>query len=78
MMTLRSAIVGFTGLSLSSCMQSDGLIRAAIPQPKEIIDLGTLVTEDLPERMWGKGFVTLSGSPAVPVLSLRCHPRAER
>jgi len=58
MMTLRLAMVGFTGLFLSSCMQSDDLIQSAIPQPKEIIDLGTLVTEDLPERMWGKGFMT--------------------
>jgi kynurenine formamidase len=27
-------------------------------QPREVIDLGTLVTEDLPERVWGKGLLT--------------------
>ena len=31
------------------------------PQPKEIVNLGALVTEDLPERMWGKGYLTDSG-----------------
>ena len=29
--------------------------------PKEIIDLGAIVTEDLPERVWGKAFMNLYG-----------------
>lgn len=29
--------------------------------PTEIIDLGALVTEDLPERVWGKGFMQQMG-----------------
>jgi len=32
--------------------------QSGIPRPRETIDLGALVTEDLPERMWGKGFMT--------------------
>lgn len=29
--------------------------------PSEVIDLGALVTEDLPQRFWGKGFMTSQG-----------------
>ena len=29
--------------------------------PREIIDLGTLVTEDLPERIWGKAYLAANG-----------------
>ncbi len=29
--------------------------------PNEIIDLGTLVTEDLPERLWGNGLMEANG-----------------
>lgn len=31
------------------------------PSPKEIIDLGAVVTEDLPERVWGKMLLTANG-----------------
>ncbi len=34
---------------------------AAVPTPKEIIDLGALVTEDLPERVWGRRIMTQLG-----------------
>ena len=30
-------------------------------EPKEVIDLGALVTVDLPERVWGKGFLAANG-----------------
>jgi len=29
--------------------------------PSEVIDLGALVTADLPERVWGKGYLTDRG-----------------
>ena len=45
------------GYSYVSSMQSDDLVDAAIPQPRETIDLGALVTEDLPERIWGKALL---------------------
>ena len=30
--------------------------RQSMIVPKEVIDLGALVTPDLPERLWGRGF----------------------
>ena len=30
-------------------------------KPKEVVDLGALVTEDLPERVWGKAFLAANG-----------------
>jgi len=32
-----------------------------LPQPREIVDLGALVTEDLPERVWGNAFMNQMG-----------------
>jgi len=43
---------------LVGCSQPNQSKRTAFLQPSEIVDLGALVTEDLPERMWGKGFLT--------------------
>jgi hypothetical protein len=34
---------------------------AAVFEPTEIIDLGTLVTPDLPERVWGKALSSDNG-----------------
>lgn len=42
---------------LSACVPSADAHPPAF-EPREIIDLGTLVTEDLPERMWGKALLT--------------------
>jgi kynurenine formamidase len=39
---------------LSSCTSKNQNLQA----PSEIIDLGALITEDLPERVWGKAFMT--------------------
>ncbi len=50
-MTLR--LIGLTMLSLCACTQSDVRSADSAPQPSEIIDLGALVTEDLPQRFWG-------------------------
>lgn len=52
-MRLRYTAIGFAVLGLCACTQSDGLTVASAPQPSEIIDLGALVTEDLPQRFWG-------------------------
>ena len=43
---------------ICSCSQEGGhQTSAEAPQPREIVDLGALVTEDLPERVWGKAFM---------------------
>lgn len=42
---------------LVACTQSENDKQSAVPQPKETIDLGALVTEDLPERVWGKALL---------------------
>jgi len=56
---MRISVCGclLTAIVLISCSQSE---RAATgtPIPREIIDLGALVTEDLPERVWGKALLT--------------------
>lgn len=46
-----------TALTLTGCAP----ISSSPPQPKEIIDLGALVSEDLPERVWGKRLLTELG-----------------
>ncbi len=49
-------------LTLAAC--SPGDLSESVPsglEPLEIIDLGALVTEDLPERVWGKGFLVANG-----------------
>lgn len=45
-------------LVLAGCSQRSDPKLTAFSQPSEIVDLGALVTEDLPERMWGKGFMS--------------------
>ena len=44
-------------LVLAACAPKGETARGAPPQPKEIIDLGALVTADLPERVWGKALL---------------------
>ena len=46
---------------LVSCSQYDQQERTVPPVPKEIIDLGTLITEDTPEIFWGKGLLKKMG-----------------
>jgi kynurenine formamidase len=48
-------------LFLVGCLQADVPDESWIPQPKEIIDLGALVTEDLTFRVWGKKSPTERG-----------------
>jgi kynurenine formamidase len=45
----------------SACAVADRAQSTMPPVPREVIDLGALVTEDLPERVWGKGFMAELG-----------------
>lgn len=42
---------------LIACTQSKTVSQSGAPEPKETIDLGALVTADLPERVWGTAFL---------------------
>ncbi len=49
-------------LALATCSPSNQ--NESVPsglEPREVIDLGALVTEDLPERVWGKGYLAERG-----------------
>jgi kynurenine formamidase len=51
-------LVGFIASFLMiACTQSEQEFQSGVPQPREIIDLGGVVTEDLPERVWGKALL---------------------
>jgi kynurenine formamidase len=54
--------VGLTAvLLLSACSYLGSSTHPGVPQPKEIIDLGALVTEDLPKRVWGHASLAAAG-----------------
>jgi kynurenine formamidase len=63
-MRLKLAVIGFTVLVPCGCAAPDIPASSDTPQPKEIIDLGALITEDLPERLWGKRFASDMGFDA--------------
>lgn len=48
-------------LAGAGCSEGSMESPAGLPQPQEIIDLGALVTEDLPERVWGRGYLDARG-----------------
>ena len=48
-----SIIIGLI-LSCPSCVSNK-----ILPVPNDIIDLGALITEDLPEQVWGWTYATL-------------------
>lgn len=51
-------IAAMTGaIVLTACEGPNERYVNGAPQPREVIDLGTLVTEDLPERVWGKALL---------------------
>lgn len=63
---IRRARVGWpvliVGLWLAACTPQPSTEAPAQPlMPSEIIDLGAVVTEDLPERMWGNAFLEQMG-----------------
>ena len=60
-MNLKSAISFCVVLLLIGCVQSENDGHSGIPQPVDTIDLGALVTEDLPERVWGKAIFVERG-----------------
>ena len=45
------------GLLAIGCSGEPSETNTASPVPREIIDLGTLVTEQTPEEFWGEGFM---------------------
>lgn len=45
----------------ASCSRQDRPAQRPAFEPREVIDLGALVTEDLPERVWGKAFLEANG-----------------
>ena len=52
----------FTGAVLVQVGCSpDGATSRLVFEPQEIVDLGALVTEDLPERVWGKARLAAGG-----------------
>jgi arylformamidase len=48
-------------LTVSGCGADDGSQSMTPPLPRDIVDLGALVTEDLPERVWGKAMLDNNG-----------------
>lgn len=57
-------VVGCAVLILYGCAPSDRPASLELPQPSELIDLGALITEDLPERLWGRRFASDMGFDA--------------
>jgi kynurenine formamidase len=55
---VMSAVITLFWLMSSCSTKSPNKI---VQVPSEIIDLGTLVTEDLPERLWGNRFMEANG-----------------
>ena len=53
----RSIVGCVSAVIVGACMQSEKVNESGVPQPRETIDLGALVTEDLPERVWGKALL---------------------
>ncbi len=45
-------------INLSACSSDDHATSLPSFAPHEVIDLGALVTEDLPERVWGKALLS--------------------
>ncbi len=60
-MNSKSAISICAVLLLIGCVQLENDGHSGIPQPVETIDLGALVTEDLPARVWGKAIFAERG-----------------
>lgn len=53
----RLLLLGAVHLFASCSQPPDSFSASPVPVPTEVIDLGALVTEDLPERVWGKGYL---------------------
>jgi kynurenine formamidase len=57
----RLLLIGAVHLFASCSQPPDSFSANPVPVPKEVIDLGALVTEDLPERVWGKAILADRG-----------------
>ncbi len=57
----RLLLIGAVHLFASCSQPPDSFSANPVPVPTEVIDLGALVTEDLPERVWGKGYLAAYG-----------------
>ena len=58
----KLAIILACGLiGLPACSSDEQKASRPVFEPQEVIDLGALVTEDLPERVWGKAFLAANG-----------------
>ena len=62
MKRIAVVVVALFALALVGCSPAgESTAEGMPPQPKEVIDLGALVTEDLPERVWGKRLLSELG-----------------
>ncbi len=61
MVTSNLTMICLSLLLLFGCLKADVPAESRTPQPKEIIDLGALVTEDLTLRVWGKRYARERG-----------------
>jgi kynurenine formamidase len=52
---------GLLTTTVVACSQNEQAASTVPPIPKEIIDLGALITEDTPETFWGRGLLDLNG-----------------
>ena len=57
----RLLLIGAVHLFASCSQPPDSFSANPVPVPTEVIDLGALVTEDLPERVWGKAILADRG-----------------
>ena len=55
----ESSLLCALTVALLSCSKAADSRQVAFA-PSEVIDLGALVTEDLPQHMWGKAFLKSS------------------
>lgn len=60
-MRLGLILIWLTGSLSFGCSGVETPSQSAIPQAKDIIDLGAVVTENLPERVWGNAFMAQMG-----------------
>ena len=58
---MRIITILWVGLCLVGCSDALQDQHQPTPLPREIVDLGALITEDTPEKFWGKGFLNEMG-----------------
>jgi arylformamidase len=61
---MRSSIItlaSVAAISIAGCSGTSEPQAGTPPTPRAIVDLGALVTEDLPERVWGKALLVDGG-----------------